>query len=124
MVFLQAVDGTWCTVLANPLLFGIIGVILGSELGWLTAPIHALLLVKLTVAAAFPTGDVGFALTAGADWCRRIIVITGRGTWEWLSVTTRTDLLAVLAVGTVDLAQTTRHNDLPGTGCGSDFGGW
>ena len=124
MVFLQAVDGAWCTVLANPLLFGIIGVILGGELGRLPAPIHALLLVELTVAAAFPTGDVGFALTAGADWCRCIIVITGRGARERLSVTTRADLLAVLAVGTVDLAQTARHDDLTGAGCGSDFGGW
>lgn len=124
MVFLQAVDGTWCTVLANPLLCGIIGVILGGELGGLTAPIHALLLVELTVAATFPTGDVGSALTAGANrrWC--IIVSTGRGVREWLTMTTRADLLAVLAVGTVDLALATRHDDLSSTSGGRDLRGW
>ncbi|NBU77181.1 MAG: hypothetical protein EBS30_18520 [Planctomycetes bacterium] len=104
MVFLQAVDGAWRTLLGNPGCFGKIIIILGGELGWLATPIHALLLVELTAAAAFATGDVGFSLTAGADrrWC--IIVSTGIGVREWLTVTTRADLLAVLAVGTVDLA--------------------
>ena len=120
MVFLQAVDSAWGTVLGNPLLFGIIAIVLVKKLRRLPAPIHALLLKELPTAATFATGNDCFAVTGGAGGGSAIRCI-GIGLWQRLPVAIGADLLTVLAMGAGDLAQTTRHDDVTGASRGRDL---
>lgn len=122
MVLLHTVDGAWRAVLANPGCIGKMMLVLGCELRRLPVPVKALLLIELPTPTTFATSDGGFAATGGTNRRWGLTVITAKRVRQRLAMAGWAELLALLAVWAIDLAQAPRHNQLAGAGRGIDLG--